>query len=145
MNPRTLARLADFESAPFSHLGTSPYWQAMVLYQCSTKKSRFFGLLFCQFHHFADLGADFIVVLPAVGLQAVGAVLDAVFGVGKCAAALVAQCIQGTEAEQAAEFFRIRPGVAGEVFTLLMLEKIVICHGDSSFSRQSSYDIMASE
>ena len=41
--PHALRRLADFESAPFSHLGTSPC--AMPLYQQARKKSSL--SLFC--------------------------------------------------------------------------------------------------
>ena len=55
-------------------------------------------MVFRQLHHFADLGADIVIVLPAVGLQAVGAVLDAVFRIGKGAAALVTQGVEGAEA-----------------------------------------------
>ncbi len=43
---------ADFESAPFSHLGTSPHFTTGTLYQPLGKKSRFFPRFF---HHFHDL------------------------------------------------------------------------------------------
>ncbi len=42
--PHALRRLADFESAPFSHLGTSP--KTLVLYQCLVEKSRFYRFFF---------------------------------------------------------------------------------------------------
>jgi hypothetical protein len=63
-----------------------------------------------------------------VGLQALAAVLDAVFGVSKAATAFVAQGIQGAVAEQTTEGFRVRTLMAGEIFALLMLEKIIVGH-----------------
>ena len=120
--PHALRRLADFESAPFSHLGTSP--EQWLLYQPQGEKSRFFR----QFHYLRHLLHHSIVVFPFVGPQAAGAVLDAGFGVGKLAAAPIPKGIQRAVAEQAAEAIRIRALMAGKVLALLMLKKIVICH-----------------
>ena len=41
--PHALRRLADFESAPFSHLGTSPYWQQWHYISESKKNQGFFA------------------------------------------------------------------------------------------------------
>ena len=58
----------DFESAPFSHLGTSPYLRAL-LYQPQVEKSRIFPLLFCQFLHISHLAHDPVIAFPAMGAQ----------------------------------------------------------------------------
>ena len=89
--PHALRRLADFESAPFSHLGTSP--ETLVLYQRPGKKSRFFPVLFYQFQNILHLCADFFIVLPAVGTQTAGAVLDTRFGIPEAAAAVFTQAV----------------------------------------------------
>ena len=127
--PHVLRRLADFESAPFSRLGTSP--KTGLLYQRKGKKSRVFPgrlLLFCQFQDPLHSGADGIVVLTAVGTEAIGAVLDAVFSVSKAAAALFSQGVKGAIAEDTAESIRICSRVAGEIFTFPILKKIVMTH-----------------
>ena len=67
-----------------------------------------------------------------MGSQAIGAVLDAVFGVGEIAAAIFAQGVEGAVAEDAGEGRPVGAGVAGEVFTFPVLEKIIVCHGDTS-------------
>ena len=118
----------DFESRLFDHLSTAPL--TMVLYQPDWKKSRF---LFGQLKNTGHFLANRAVVLPAVGLQALGAVLDAVFRVCKAATTFVAQSVQGAVAEQAAEGFRISAWMTGEIFALLVLEKIVVRHIVSSF------------
>ena len=66
-----------------------------------------------------------------MGPQTSGAVLDAIFGIGVIAAALVAQGVEGAVAEDAGEGFRVRTGVAGEVFAVAVLEEIV-GHGVTS-------------
>ena len=86
-----------------------------------------------QFNNLANLFCDVPIALPFVGPQAGGAVLDAVFCVGKIAAAVFAQGVEGAVAEDAAEGLRVGVLVAGEVFTLFVLEKIVMCHGVTSF------------
>jgi hypothetical protein len=73
-------------------------------------------------------GADGIVVLPAVGTEAIGAVLDAVFSVSKAAAAVFPQGVKGAIAEDTAETLRISSLVAGEIFTFPILKKIVMTH-----------------
>jgi hypothetical protein len=97
----------------------------MVLYQPIREKSR---LLFRHFKNAGHFFADGTIILPAVGLQALGAILDAIFRVCKAAAALVAQGVQGTIAEQAAEGFRVSAWMAGEIFAFLVLEKIIVGH-----------------
>ena len=49
--PHALRRLADFESAPFSHLGTSPYWQLLYCSKLSPKKQE----LVLLSHQFQDI------------------------------------------------------------------------------------------
>ena len=58
-----------------------------------------------------------------MGNQAVGAILDAVLGIGKIAAAFVAQGVQGAVAEQAAEGIFVLYLVAGEIFAFFVLKK----------------------
>ena len=106
----------------------------MVLYQVYEKKSRIFPrILFHQLQHLAQLLADEGIVFPSVGPQAVGAVFDTLLRVAEIATALVSQGIQGAVAEQAAEAFRVGPGVAGKVFTFPVLKKIVMGHEICSF------------
>ena len=69
--------------------------------------------------------ADFVIALRAVGKQAGGAVLDAAFRVGEAAAALFAQGVEGTVAEQAVEAVLLRRLVAGEIFTLAVLKETI--------------------
>ena len=85
-----------------------------------------------QLDDLANLFGDILVALPFVGAQAVGAVFDAGFGVGKIAAAVVAQGVEGAVAEDAGEGLRVGVLVAGEVFTLFVLEKIVVGHDITS-------------
>jgi hypothetical protein len=58
-----------------------------------------------------------------VGKQAMGAILDSVFGAGPVAAAVFSQGIQRTVAEQAVEVFHIPAFVAGEIFAGFILKK----------------------
>ena len=80
-----------------------------------------------------NLRGDGIVIFPAVGAQTAGAVLKTLRGIGKIAAAIFSQCVQGTVAKQAAEAFRIGIGVAGEIFAVFILKKIIIGHRKTSF------------
>ena len=89
--------------------------------------------LFRKLQDLFQLPADILIVFPAVGAQAIGAVFDAAFGIGEVPSAPVAQGVQGTIAEQAAEGLGIRIGVAGEVFTFPVLKKIVMTHWNASF------------
>jgi hypothetical protein len=90
-------------------------------------------LLLDQLDDIAHLLGDIAVALPFVGAQAIGAVLDAVLGVGEIATAVFAQSIEGAVAEDAGEGIRICVLVAGEVFTGFVLEKVVVWHGFTSF------------
>ena len=91
-------------------------------------------LLFGQLHYIADFGHDLIIVLPLVGNQAVGAILDAILCVGEIAAAFVAQGIQGAIAEQATKGAFVLYLVAGEIFTFFMLKKVIMSHSNTPFS-----------
>jgi len=71
---------------------------------------------------------DSVIILPAVGNQAAGAILDSIIQVPEISAAPVTQSIQRTIAEQAAERIRIRNGMTGEIFTGPILRKFVIFH-----------------
>ena len=120
--PHVLRRLADFESAPFSRLGTSP--RARILYQLDMEKSSFFRHL----HHQLQLLANLIIILPSVRNKAIGAILNAVFRVMEIAAATIPQGIQRTIAEKTAKGIRISALVTREIFTFLVLEKVVMSH-----------------
>ena len=127
--PHVLRRLADFESAPFSHLGTSP--KTWLLYQRWVEKSRIFPnlrLLFCHLQDLLGLLADLGILLPAVRAQTVGAVFVAILGILEITAAILPKGIQGAVAENTAETFRISTGMAGKIFTFPILEKIIMCH-----------------
>lgn len=69
-----------------------------------------------------------VVIPPFVGNQAVRAVLNTVFRIGKVAAAVLPQGIQGTVTEQAAKICRILSLMAGKVFTIPVLEEIIATH-----------------
>ena len=120
--PHVLRRLADFESAPFSRLGTSPY--GYVLYHLRVKKSR----LFRKFQNLWHFFHDFSIIFPAVGTETVGAVFDTVGQVAETATAFVTQGIQGAIAKQTAKGIWIRPRMTGEIFTFPVLKKIVMSH-----------------
>ena len=79
-----------------------------------------------QLNDLANLLGDIPIALPFVGAQALGAVLDSGFGVDEIAAAVFAQGVEGAVAEDTAKSIRVGVLVAGEVFTLLVLEKIVV-------------------
>ena len=103
---------------------------AVILYQQVPEKSRLF-LPFCQFQDFLHLIADGAIILPPVGTQAPGAVLDAIADITEAAPAPVAQSVQRAVAEQAAEALRVSPLVTGEVLAFLILKKIVMTHESS--------------
>jgi hypothetical protein len=63
-----------------------------------------------------------------VGDQAVGAVLNAIFGIGEIAAAFIPKGIQGAIAKQAAECAVISATMAREVLTLPVLKIIIMGH-----------------
>ena len=132
--PHALRRLADFESAPFSHLGTSP--KTWLLYQQHRKKSRFFRIRMALFYHFQNLchtTADTFIVFPAMGPQAPGTIFDPIFCITEASAAFFSQAIQRTVAEQAAKSLRICPLMAREILTFPVLEKIIMRHNAPQF------------
>ena len=63
--------------------------------------------------------------------QTAGAVLDAVSRIGKAAATVLSEGVKRAVAEKTAEAFGVCTAVAGEVLTIGVLEKIVICHSFS--------------
>ena len=71
---------------------------------------------------------DLVVIAPAMGLQAIGAILNAIVGIDKIAAAFIAQAIQRAIAEQTAEFLLVHSLMVREKFAFLILEKIVMGH-----------------
>ena len=71
-------------------------------------------MLFCQLHDIADFGADLVIVLPAVGFQAIGAVLNAVFRVGKGTAALVPRAYRGQKQNRQLNFSGSAPAWQGK-------------------------------
>jgi hypothetical protein len=79
-----------------------------------------------QFHQIAVALHDVAVILGLMGQLALGAILDAVLGIGKAAAALVTQGVQRTVAEQAIEAVGIVGGMAGKKLTFLMLKEGVL-------------------
>ena len=60
-----------------------------------------------QLNDLANLFGDILIALPFVGAKATGAVFDAGFGVGKIAATVVAQGVEGAVAEDAGEGLRV--------------------------------------
>ena len=87
-NPRAVARKLISSQPRYDHFDTSPNIRhprraagiTDALYQPRREKSRFFrglGRFFRQFHDLLQPIADRRVILPAVGPQAAGAVLDA--------------------------------------------------------------------
>ena len=72
--------------------------------------------------------ANGVIILPSVGAQAAGAVLDAALRICKAAAALVAQGIQRAKAKEAVEILRVCARMTREIFTLPILEKFIVFH-----------------
>ena len=83
---------------------------------------------------FCHFPGNAFVVFPFMGAQTGGAILNAALRIRKIAAALIAQCIQRTVAEQATEILKVICFVAGEIITFGVLEKIIIWHSISSFA-----------
>ena len=104
---------------------------AVILYQQVPEKSRLF-LPFCQFQNFSHLIADGAIILPPVGPETAGAVLDSFVRIPEAAPALFPQSVQGAVAEQAAETLRVRPLMTGEILTFPVLKKIVMAHSPSN-------------
>ena len=74
------------------------------------------------------LPANAVIAFPPVGAQALGTILDAIVCIGELTAAFVTQGVEGAVTEQAAESFRVCIFVTGEIFTFLVLEKIIVGH-----------------
>jgi hypothetical protein len=68
-----------------------------------------------------------------MGFEAGRTILDTLRGISKITATVLPQAVQRAVAEQATEGCGIRILVAWEIFTLLMLKKIVIRHCYPSF------------
>ena len=117
----------DFESAPFSHLGTSPYKPGY--YNSRAEKNQGLSFLFCQFHNLAHMLHNGTVVFPLMGPQATGTILDPAFRISEIATTLIPQGIQGTVTKQTAEGLGVGTFMAGKILTLFMLKKIIIRHG----------------
>lgn len=92
---------------------------------------------FCQFNDTGHFFTYFFVIIPDMGLQAVGAILDAGFCIGEAPSAFVPKAVQRAVAEQAAEGFRICTGMTGKILTFPVLKKIVIGHNILLYSANS--------
>ncbi len=132
----------DFESAPFSHLGTSP--ETFGIIATAFEKIKVLPVLFYQFQNFLHFFAYDFIILSYMRPQATGTVLNPLPGIPETATTLVTQTVQRTVAEQTAEGFRIRTGMAGKIFAFPVLKKIVVRHILSSkyFSRLSGHGII---
>ena len=84
------------------------------------------GLFFYHLTQLAEARDDPAVILAAVRHEAAGAVLDAALCKAAIAAALFAQRVQRTVAEQAVEIFGVSALVAREKFALPILKKGVV-------------------
>ena len=98
------------------------------------EKSR---MLFCQLHNRFHLLNDALIILPAMGLYASGAILNTAFRIGKAAAAFISQRVQRTITKQTAEAFRVCACMAREIFTFFILKKVVVRHFCFSFTAGS--------
>ena len=116
--------------------------KAGVLYQHYQKKSRIFRFLFRKLNDFTELCRNIPIIFPLVRPQTIGAVLDSLGIIAEVAAAFFSQGIQGAVAEQATEGFRVCAGMTGIVLTFLILEKIVMTHGNL-FSSPFGYGIIS--
>ena len=127
--PHALRRLADFESAPFSHLGTSP--ETWLLYQRRNRKSRLMLRIissFCKFQNSLHTEQNRIIIPRIMRKQAGAAVLNIITCIAESAAATIPKSIQRTIAEQAVEGFRICTSMAGKIFAGFILIKFITFH-----------------
>lgn len=81
---------------------------------------------FHQLRYFRKTADDQIIIVRHMRYQTVGAVLDALVCILKVSTAALTECIQRTVTEQAVEMFRIRAGMAGEIFTFPVAEKFIM-------------------
>ena len=128
-----------FESAPFSHLGTSP--ETSLLYQRTKEKSSFFlirRLLFCKLQDFTHFTAYGGIVFPPMGTQALSAIFNSCFRVSKTAAATITKAVKRTITKQTAEAFRISILMTGKKLTFFVLKKIVMAYIEHLTSNLSS-------
>ena len=91
------------------------------------------GIFLHQFDDLSDFFGDLSVAFTLMGPEALGAVFDAIICIGKIAAAVFAQGIEGTVAEDAGEGLWVGVLMAGKIFAEFVLEKVVICHTITSF------------
>lgn len=89
----------------------------------------------CHFKDHGHFSQNQSIILSFMGNEAVTAIFDPSIRVFEIAAALIAQRIERTIAEQTAEAFRICTFVAGEIFTFLILIKIVMSHFATSIEQ----------
>ena len=85
-------------------------------------------LLFRQCHNRIHFLHDPVVIIPVVRNQTAATVLDPIFQVGKTAAALIPQWIQGTITEQTVKILCIHPLVAGKEFAGSVLAEFIVFH-----------------
>ncbi len=97
------------------------------------------AVLLCNLHDLIVFACDVPKIVPLVGKAAFAAVFYALFCIAEISAALVAQGIQRTVAEQAVEIFRVICLMAGEVFAVLMAEKCVLLSLPVFFFAHHSY------
>jgi urea transporter len=69
-----------------------------------------------------------IVAALTVGHKAIRAILNAIFGIGAVAAAILAQGIQRTIAEQAVKILGFSGLMTGKILTFLILKKFIMFH-----------------
>ena len=127
--PHALRRLADFESAPFSHLGTSP--KTRLLYQPKPGKSRLIrGNLysFCQFQNSIHSGHNPIISTGTMRNQTATAIFDSGRSIAESTATLVTKGIQRAIAEPAVKAVRIATGMTGEIRTGFVLIEFITFH-----------------
>ena len=118
----------DFESAPFSHLGTSPWTE--LLYQWKLEKSRDLrGISFGQFQYGIHASDYFIILGLDMGPEAWRTVFYAIFCVAAVSAAVSAKRIQWTVAEKTIKFCFRNSLMTGKIFTVPVLKKAVMVHG----------------
>ena len=118
--------------ASSTSLSTAPYYELLYYNSNIRKNQELYLFLFGKLHDSRHLLHDLFIVFPSVREQAVGTVLNAAFRVGKVTAAAISQRIQRAPAKQTVKLLRIGLTVAGEVFTFLVLKKIVMGHGSTS-------------
>ena len=90
---------------------------------CGMGSKRF--SFFCYLGKLTEPSDDIGVIVPFMRHQAMGAVLDALFGISEMPSAAFSQSIKGTIAEQAVKIVRIIGFMTGKILASLMAEKAV--------------------